>query len=89
MNQITECSDLQTTIAEYLSLHAEAVEKSGLEEPELHPDVPDGLRTKLRQARANVNATLTGCSVEQHVLHISTLCRGLRLALKHLGGKLC
>jgi hypothetical protein len=33
-------TDLRSTIAEYLSLHAEAVEKSGLEEPELHPNIP-------------------------------------------------
>jgi hypothetical protein len=82
-------TDLQTTIAEYLSLHAEAVEKSGLEEPELHPRVPDELRQKMRQALANVNVTITGCSVEQHVLHIRTANRGLRLVLKHLGAKRC
>jgi hypothetical protein len=52
-----------------------------------NPSIPAGLRMKMQQAHANVNATLTGCSVEQHVLHISTLCRGLRLVLKYLGVK--
>jgi hypothetical protein len=82
-------TDLSAAIAEHLALHAEAVERSGLEEPEMHPSVPDGLRAKMQQAYANVNATLTGCSVEQHVLHIRTACRGLRLVLKHLGAKAC
>jgi hypothetical protein len=82
-------ADLATAIAEYLSLHAEAVERSGLEAPELHSSIPEGLRAKVLQAHANVNATLTGCSVEQHVLHISAACRGLRLLLKRLGAKQC
>jgi hypothetical protein len=79
-------ADLAPAIAECLSLHAEVVDRFGTEMPEEHDSIPEELRLKMRQARANVNATLTGCSVEQHVLHIQTLCRGLRLVMRRLAG---
>jgi hypothetical protein len=75
-------ADLQTTIAEYLVLCAEAVEKFGTDTPELHDAVPEELQHKMRQARDNVNATMTGCSPKQHVLHLKALCHDLRLVMK-------
>jgi hypothetical protein len=74
-------ADLVTAIAECLALHADCVEKFGTETPEEHARVPAELRQKMCQARANVSATLEGSSVEQHVLHIQNLCRGLRLVV--------
>jgi hypothetical protein len=82
-------SELVTAIAVCLQLHAEAVDQFGTETPEEHDSVPDELRLKMRQARANVNATLTGCGVEQHVLHLQSLCRGLRIVMQRLGDDGC
>jgi hypothetical protein len=79
-------SDLSKAIAECLALHAEAVEQFGTETPEENPALPPELQAKLAQARTNVNVTLTGSSVDQHVLHIQTLCRGLRLVMRKLSG---
>ena len=79
-------SALATAIAECLALHAECVEKFGTETPELHDSIPAELRLKMQQARANVSVTLEGSSVEQHVLHIQTLCRGLWLVMRKLNG---
>ena len=69
-------TDLQTTIAECLALHAEAVEKLGTEFPEQLPAIPEELRIKMQQARTNVNATLEGSDPTQHVLHLQALNKG-------------
>lgn len=75
---------LQSAIAECLELHARAVEQFGTETPEELNGISEALRRKMRQARANVSATLSGSSPEQHVLHLQSLCRGLRLVMKTL-----
>jgi hypothetical protein len=77
-------SDLQAAIAECLALHAEAVDKLGTEFPEQLEGIPDELRLKMRQARANVNATLEGSAPAQHVLHLQALNKGLRFVLRRL-----
>jgi hypothetical protein len=77
-------ADLASTIAECLALHAESLDKFGTDQPELHDSIPKELQDKMRQARANVSATLTGCDPAQHVLHLQALCRGLRLVMKRL-----
>jgi hypothetical protein len=79
-------SDLATIIAETLALHAEAIDRFGTETPEDHDSVSTELRQKMHQARANVSATLEGSSVQQHVLHLQSLCRGLRLVMRRLSG---
>ena len=77
-------ADLAAAIAECLALHAEALAKLGTDMPEQLPDIPEVLRTKMCQARANVNATLEGSNPEQHVLHVKALNKGLRIILRRL-----
>jgi hypothetical protein len=76
--------DLATAIGTCLALHAKAVEKLGTEFPEQLESIPDELRQKMRQARANVNATLAGSDPTQHVLHLQALNKGLRIVLRRL-----
>jgi hypothetical protein len=77
-------ADLVTAIPECLSLHAEAINQFGTETPEEHDSIPEELQRKMRQARANVAATLDGHNPAQHPLHLQALCRGLRLIMKRL-----
>jgi hypothetical protein len=76
--------NLPEAIAVCLALHAESLEKFGTETPEKHDSIPVELQEKMREARANVAATLCGNNPDQHVLHLQALCRGLRLVMKRL-----
>jgi hypothetical protein len=78
-------NDLATAIAETSALHAECLEKFGTETPEDHDSIPEGLRTKMRLARTNANAALSGCTPAEHVRHLQALCCGLRLVMCRLG----
>jgi hypothetical protein len=77
-------SALQAAIAECLSLHAQAVEKLGTDQPEMLPKVPPAIRAKIATQRERVNATLSGVAPEVHVAHVESLNAGLRLILKKL-----
>jgi hypothetical protein len=76
-------ADLATTIAECLSVHAEAMGRLGTDRPELDGRIPAELRDKLVRQRANVSATMEG-DPEVHRQHVEALILGLRVVLRRL-----
>jgi hypothetical protein len=75
--------DLPATIAECLSVHAEAMAKLGTDRPELDPRVSTELRDKIIRQRAKVSASLEG-DPTHHEAHVESLTKGLRLILRRL-----
>jgi hypothetical protein len=76
-------TDLPATIAECLSVHAEAMDRLGTNRPELDDRVDPGLREKIVRQRAKVSASLEG-DPEQHRAHVESLTKGLKIVLRRL-----
>jgi len=76
-------TDLPATIAECLSVHAEAMDRLGTDRPELDDRVDPGLREKIVRQRAKVSASLEG-DPEQHRAHVESLTKGLKIVLRRL-----
>jgi hypothetical protein len=75
--------DLAATIAECLSVHAEAMAKLGTDRPELNERIAPELREKIARQRAKVSASLEG-DPDQHQAHVEALTKGLRIILRRL-----
>jgi hypothetical protein len=76
--------DLLDAIAECLSLHAQAINRLGTDQPELDPRVEPDFRDRLIRQRANVSMSLKGSDPEQHRRHVESLNSGLRILLRRL-----
>jgi hypothetical protein len=75
--------ELQTAIAECLSLHAQAMDKLGTDRPELDPRIDETLREKLIRQRANVVSSLDD-QADLHLRQVESLNKGLRIILRRL-----